>query len=155
MRRCACLARHAADRRRLESRCRPRRHQTSRRFGRSHSHPGPRRHRGRDHAISTAQRIIPEIRPQTKHTDRRDDTGNYHRDQLSTLVFSGHCLVLHSIHADVCTGIDFEIVNNNRLNFYSPARSSTYATAGNLSRDSHSAIFRRQVRDAWVPKPAG
>jgi hypothetical protein len=154
-RRRARLARYAADRRGLESRRRPRRHQASGRFGWRDSHAGPRRHRGRDHAVSAAQRIIPEIRPQTEHTDRSDNTGNHHRDQFSTLVFSGHCLVLHSIHADVFTGIDFEIVNNNRLNFYSPARSSTYATAGNLSRDSHSAIFRRQVRDAWVPKPAG
>ena len=35
------------------------------------------------------------IRPQAEYADHRDNAGNYYRDQLSTLVFSGHCLVLH------------------------------------------------------------
>jgi len=66
---------------------------------------------------------------------------------LSTLVFSGHWLVLHSIHGDVFTGIGFQIVNDNRLNVALPAGLSTYATIPvcNLRHD-----LRRRFLDAWV-----
>jgi hypothetical protein len=122
------LARDAADRRGFGGRRGLRHYQTGRRFGWSDDHASPRHHRGRDHALAVAKRIIAQISPQAKQPDRCDNPGNDHRDHISTLVFSGHCLVLYLIHGDVFTGIGVEIVNSNQLDFSSPARSSRYAT---------------------------
>ena len=41
-------------------------------------------------AVPLIQRIVSEVRPQAKYADCRDNGGNCHGDQLSTLVFSGH-----------------------------------------------------------------